>query len=508
MMRTFRTLIAIAMLVPALPALAQVTFDRPLADPVPYEIDSDWLTNSSGQSQVIHQEVLHIDGAAWLRVYFGDVELGSGSLLRLTAPADGEVQELDSAGLALWSNSSAYFNGDTVLVEIVAAPGTVNRLVIDQLAWEGGGVFAGDCGFCGADERAPSDEVFVSRLLPAGCTANIYNTDSCATSAGHCIGGQMVIQFHVPPSSPTCALNHPPVAEQFPVTQFSFTNGGIGNDWAALRIGENNLDEKPFERYGEFRPIATTPPQAGQPLTVWGYGVDANCVDNQVQQTSSGVLDSVQSTSFRHTVDVTFGNSGSGVMRNGNEILGIVSHCPCPTHATRVDHPSFAAAREALCPTATPEDANLISATVELWGNHVSGGIPELVDSDNVYFVVDSEAGSVFRNTALTVVTAQSPSATISSLDLKLEFGSTSVSPVFIIVQIFDFNSGTYDLLHLGVASTSSDSVLNFVDLPNPNAYVSGTGVVQLRLVETARAEQTPGGFTKRIDHVAVTVVP
>ena len=130
------------------------------------------------------------------------------------------------------------------------------------------------------------------------------------------------------------------------------------------------------------------------------------------------------------------------------------------------------------------------------------------MDSDNVYFVVDSEAGSVFRNTALTVVTAQSPSATISSLDLKLEFGSTSVSPVFIIVQIFDFNSGTYDLLHLGVASTSSDSVLNFVDLPNPNAYVSGTGVVQLRLVETARAEQTPGGFTKRIDHVAVTVVP
>ncbi len=60
----------------------------------------------------------------------------------------------------------------------------------------------------------------------------------------------------------------------------------------------------------------------------------------------------VFSTYFRHNVDATFGNSGSGIIRNG-EILGIVTHCPCPTWATRVDHAGFAAAREQLCPTPT-----------------------------------------------------------------------------------------------------------------------------------------------------------
>jgi hypothetical protein len=505
MMRTTRIIVAIAMLASALPAVGQ-TFDRPLPAPVPYHIDSDWLTNASGQSQVIHEEVVFIDGAAWLRLYFGNVELGQGSLLRLTSLADGEVQELDTAGLAMWSNTSAYFNGDTVTVEVVAAPGTDNRLVIDQVAWEAGAVPTGDCGFCGPDERVPSDVTWSSRLLPAGCTASTYNVDSCQVSAGHCIGGSMVLEYHVPPSSPNCALNHPPIAEQFPVIQFSFTNGGVGNDWSALRVGTNALGEQPFDRYGEFRPIATTPPQPGQPTTVWGYGVDSNCVENQVQQTSSGVVDSVQSTSFRHTTDVTFGNSGSGVTRNGNEILGIVTHCPCPTHATRVDHPSFAAARETLCPSSQPEEATLLTATVQIWGDHVSGGIAELQSSDNSYFVVDSVQGSAFRNTAMTVVTAQSPAATVSELDVKVEIGAATASPVFIIVQILNANTGNWKTLHLGIAGTSGDSILTFDNLSNPNAYLDASGRLQLRVVETARLDQTPSGFTKRIDHVVFTV--
>ena len=60
-------------------------------------------------------------------------------------------------------------------------------------------------------------------------------------------------------------------------------------------------------------------------------------------------------TGFRHTVDATYGNSGSSILRNGY-ILGIATHCPCPNYATRMDHPEFSAAREELAPC--PGDAS------------------------------------------------------------------------------------------------------------------------------------------------------
>ena len=160
----------------------------------------------------------------------------------------------------------------------------------------------------------------------------------------------MVIQFRVPNSNGNCSLNHPPVGDQFPITSFLFTNGGVGNDWAVMTSGENFLGERPYDRYGEFRPIATSPPVVGNPLGIWGYGIDNQCVLSQTQQTSNGAVVSVSATLFRHNVDATFGNSGSGIIRNG-EILGIVTHCPCPNWATRVDHAGFANARESLCPT-------------------------------------------------------------------------------------------------------------------------------------------------------------
>jgi hypothetical protein len=502
-----RTALALALMLFVLPAVGQSTLDRPLPEPVPYNVDSGVLSNPSGTAQPLHEEVVYIEGAAWLRVYFGATQLGEGSLLRITSSLDGDVQELDAAALAHWGNTSAYFNGDTVTVELIGGGQSIdNRLVIDELAWEVEvDTPIGTCGICADDDRVPSFEDSAARLLPAGCSSTIYNTDSCAVTAGHCISGGMVLQFQVPPSSPNCNINHPPSSEQFPVTQFSFTNGGVGNDWGAMRVGTNTSGQTPFERYGLFRPLASSPPSNGDPLRVWGYGIDSECTRNQVQQTSPGNLVNVFGTFFEHTVDTTFGNSGSAVQRN-EEILGIATHCPCPNVATRIDHPSFAAARETLCPLSVLETASLISANVELWGTLVSGGIPELEESDDSYFVVDSEAGSPFRNTALTVVVAQSPQTTVSELNMRLEFGAATASPVFVIIQIFNFDTSKYETLHLGIAPTSGDFVFSFPDFANPNAYIDGTGKVQLRLVETARSEQTPSGFTKRIDQVEVTV--
>ena len=342
----------------ATPTLAQQTLDWPVGELQDYHLDSGVQNNPAIESQTVFVDVVTIEDAAWLRIYFAEVQLEANSFVRITSLLDQEVQELDAAGLAMWDNSSAYFNGNALRVELVAAPGsTKNRFVIDQVAMEATVALpAGTCGICGPDDRVPSSEDWSARLLPAGCSASVWNTESCIVSAGHCVGANMVIQFRVPDSQGNWNLNHPPIADQFPITSVLSTNGGVGNDWSAMTSGTNNLGQRAFDRYGEFRPIATSPPVLGDPLTIWGYGIDSQCTRSQTQQTSNGALTSVQtSTLIRHNVDATFGNSGSGIIRNG-EILAIVTHCPCPNYATRVDHPNFAAARNQLCPVLCPAD--------------------------------------------------------------------------------------------------------------------------------------------------------
>jgi hypothetical protein len=380
-------------------------------------------------------------------------------------------------------------------------------MVLERIALEATAPTAGcDPGCCGADDRVTSDEDWASRLLPAGCSASIYNTDSCAVSAGHCASGGMVLEFKVPLSSSNCNLNHPPIADQFPVAQFQFSNGGVGNDWLAMTVGNNNLGQTPFERYGEFKPLASTPPLVDQACTVWGYGVDDLCTVNQVQQTSSGFIEEVGSTSLRYSVDVTFGNSGSGVVRDGQEIVGIVTHCCCPNQGTRIDHPSFVSAREDLCPTA-PAQAASVSGVSIVTGSPMGGGVSEITSSDNNYFVVDSVLQGARNNTNV-VVTLQSPFATVSELNALVEVGMADANPVFLSIALFNYDTSAFDTLQFSVASTFQDETFDLDEVANPNAYVSSTGEIKVRVTETARVAQTPTGFTLLIDHVAASAKP
>ncbi len=54
------------------------------------------------------------------------MDLAAGSFIRITSSLDGQAQELDAAALAAWHHSSAYFNGDTVIVEVVG-PARIGR---------------------------------------------------------------------------------------------------------------------------------------------------------------------------------------------------------------------------------------------------------------------------------------------------------------------------------------------------------------------------------------------
>ena len=337
------------------------TLDWPVGECFPYPLDSGPVANADRGYATAFQDTVTVASAAWLRLYFGQTDLPTGSFLRLTSAYDGEVQELDADGLAMWGNSSAYFNGDTVYLELVGGPGTsANRVVLERVAAQliarERGVCGSDCGICGTDDRVPSAEVWTGRLMPVGCTASIWNPESCLVSAGHCAGSNLVIQFNVPASGSSCQVNNPPVADQFPVTGYLNQVAGVGADWSVMTTGTNSLGQKAYERYGVLRPISGSVGVAGDPITFYGYGLDSdNPTRSQTQQFSAGPIAEQGSTYYGFIADVAAGASGSALLLN-NEIIGIVTHCTpdCPNYATRIDLPVFVSAREQLCPDGTP----------------------------------------------------------------------------------------------------------------------------------------------------------
>ena len=377
-MRCSRLMILILIGALASSSNGQSTLDYPVGQLLPYGLDSGAQDNPAEAFEIVFENLVLVEDAAWLRIYFGEITLAEGSYIRMTSLLDGEAQELHARELEMWSNSSAYFNGDAVQVELIAGPGTKgNRVIIEQVALHAsvrhklGG--SGQCGICGNDDRVPSNELWSARLLPAGCTASVWNTDSCMVSAGHCVGGNMVMQFNVPDSNSNCTLNNPPVADQFPVSNVQFTNGGVGNDWSVMTTGTNNVGQTAYERYGELRPISDVVGSAGQNTSLWGYGVDLTCTRSQTQQTASGPIAAVFPSFYDFSIDLRGGNSGSGLILN-DEIIGIATHCPCPNVATRVDLAAFSAARDALCPgengtTSLPFSDEFPSTTIDtdLW---------------------------------------------------------------------------------------------------------------------------------------------
>jgi hypothetical protein len=335
----------------AVPCSAQETLDAPAGWIQPHVVDSG-ASRTVSSGGVVFSEDITIESAAWLRLYFESVELSPGSIVRVTSLLDGEVQMLDAAALERWGNSTAYFNGETVRLELVTAPGALgDRVIVGSIGLDVAGGPAGgsgQCGICGGDDRAPSDEGWIARLLPSGCTASVINSDSCMLSAGHCGNGAEVVQFNVPLSNPDCSMVNPPIDDQFPVTDFSAVNGGPGNDWAVLLTGENGQGQTAYQRFGEHRPVATGVVLAGTPATLTGYGRDLTCELNRTQQFNGGNILAVTAGYYQFSIDLREGNSGSPLLVDGT-IVGIATHCPCPNAATRSDNAGLSNALASFC---------------------------------------------------------------------------------------------------------------------------------------------------------------
>ncbi len=363
----------------------------PLGEKISYHLDTGWLKAPAGtEAQKVYESVIYVEGAYAMRLYFEEAHLSAGSWIEVRSLYDNEVQRLDPDQLVLWRNSTAFFNGNALLLMVYCAPESQARVVIRKIWIDRGHPNDGDfhpaegctqcgtstCGLC--SERRPACRRWTGecweangnchqwsgRMSPIGCTASVVSRASCIISAGHCLhltGDPLdyVIQFNVPASLPNCASQHPPVADQFPPVQQIYYYGS--HDWAVIVPGPNSLGQLPYERYQQLRrPVPYDDVVEGQAVAVYGYGkwtrkgANEGC-RNHTLQYDNGTVIAVFPEYVSANVEVDAGNSGSGLLRLSDQrLIGVV--WTCGGSGTRTSYWEFVRARRMLCPT--PGDVN------------------------------------------------------------------------------------------------------------------------------------------------------
>jgi hypothetical protein len=381
-------LVAVAM---ANTATAQIAAPRSHAEPV--FVASGEQDNPLPIETVVWQDFVNLPaGTPWLRLQFAQANLAEGSYLRIAALRDGEVMTMRHEHVVQWNHTSAYFNGDTVLVQLVAGANTTgNEVTIRSvLAGDLPGADPDDT-ICGStDDRVPSTDTRTGRLSN-GCTGWIINTsggglEKLHLSAGHCFSATAVLQFSVPASNSNCSLVQPPVSKQFAVDAATsqYVNGGVGNDYWVYRCFPNSTTGlTTFQEQGAAFTLATSMPALGATVRNIGYGVDGTDTNaaaassscscsgangtgtrNQTQQTNTGALVGTTGTTLRHQADTCGGNSGSPLFDDATGLaLAIHTHGGCSTSSTsansgtQVTHPGLQAAIASMCPTCAKHTA-------------------------------------------------------------------------------------------------------------------------------------------------------
>lgn len=285
-------------------------------------------------AQVVFSQLVQVPDATWLRLTFDHVQLagsaqdGNGSFLRMTSLHDGAHQVLNAISLDQWRNTSAYFNGDAVLVELLAYPANPdrpgdNRVVMREvLTGDDDGAFP--LSICdGVDERVLSNDPRDARSLPVGCTSWLFNDRHyCLLTAGHCAGGTTdVVEFNVPMQGPNggWVFSHPD--DQYAVDPASkqTMNSPCSNDWSYFGAFPNsNTGLTMLQAQGDSYPLANAaPPVSGQDIRIRGYGTTSAPVPptwNRAQKEHSGPFVSSSGTTLGYRTDTTGGNSGSAVI--------------------------------------------------------------------------------------------------------------------------------------------------------------------------------------------------
>ncbi len=295
---------------------------------------------------VTSSHLVQYPGALWLRIHFGEFDLGAKSYITVTSLLDGAVQRLDTVGMDLYGQSSAFFNGDAVEIVLHIAPEEVGIYYSISSVSVGEHMVETESQ-CGTyDNRVLSYDHRNGRIEPVGCTGWLVSNGAFLT-AGHCGGAtqMQLIEFMVPLSNADRSVNHPAPEHQFPIIASSINahddgSGAEGNDWSVFRVSPNGDGVTPRQKYnaGFFRMTNDRTPTT---VRVTGYGRDDDDnTYNYVQQTHSGsftgeVIQSSSDVLIRYVVDTEGGNSGSAVIDQGigsnNVAIGIHTNGGCAT---------------------------------------------------------------------------------------------------------------------------------------------------------------------------------
>ena len=318
---------------------------------VEFQIDSGLARNTNTERGVIYEKIIRVEKAPWIRIHFSTAEMGQSTEIKMTSLLDGAVQIHNSETLQEWRNTSAYFNGDAVKVELIVSPGESSRIKVNEVSVGKEPLAQTDenRSICGVDDdRILSNDVRTAKIVPIGCTAwLIDDAQGCFLTAGHCVdltpnslaGGFSVIEFDVPLSNPNGSSNHAAPENQYAIdfSSVQWDQTVIGNDWAYFGAFPNSMTQlTPLEAQGSSFILADPPLVPGkETIRISGHGsVDgSNSTPREwsgVQTTHTGPISSINGTVLRYEVDTTGGDSGSAVEVEGTGTsIGIHTNAGC-----------------------------------------------------------------------------------------------------------------------------------------------------------------------------------
>ncbi len=310
-------------------------------------IEGQAMGRRQGAQEAAWSTVVRVEDADWLRLEFGDVDLSSAtgdvreSYLRVTSLFDGHEQYLDLEALRVWGNTTAYFNGNAVRVEIMASAGSVSadRVQISGVQASAPVASASIC--FSVDDRVLSSDPRDARLMPIGCSAWLFSDHgNTFLTAGHCSpSGGNVVQFNVPLSSSGGGYQNPPPQDQYVIDGASVQTqaGGptLGNDYGFFGAFDNTgTGLSPLAAQGDSHTLASSQiANDGRPIRITGYGTVSSPVSftwNGVQKTHAGPFRGYNGNVVQYTTDTTGGNSGSVILDdNNNQAIGIHTNAGC-----------------------------------------------------------------------------------------------------------------------------------------------------------------------------------
>jgi len=330
---------------------AQSLYAKPAFIPyerMAYEVASGMQQTLGKEETLAFQKVITVSQAKWLRVMFGQCSLGEKSYITITSLEDGGLHRLDANSLLQWRNRSAFFNGDSVQVDLHVAPGESDisvsiEEIVYGLAWSDDEIHTEE--LCGSDSRIPATDPAIGRFVfdtgtnqYAKCTAWITSIGLHLT-AGHCapldsLGLPDLFEFNIPDSDADGTPNFADPEDQYPVNQATIVarENGLGDDWTVFDCFANsNTGLLPVQGQGAFYRMSRD--YIPTNIRITGCGVDDG-VRNRTLQTDWGAYLGENGTGTRvdheYIADTESGNSGGPIIAYGTTItLGIHTHGGC-----------------------------------------------------------------------------------------------------------------------------------------------------------------------------------